>query len=248
MNLKRRLRISWVAVWVIRVPFRCWWLIAHLMAIPCFLTIALMKMKCNYRVEVWKKASASWTARANSLCAECYATSQAGEGHTEVSRQRLLATQSVLLAEHERLQEAAAELKSDGGSGVMTYMLVSVQDGIFRSARKRKAFLRILSQIENSPTFYWDLLLWFVTPSLNSLFMLCTYLSARRCASVVCASSNSPLLCAQRMYRWIPGPSTGWHFDWIDWRASANETLGICTMNSPCCARSSNLTASGTLW
>src|SRR6266446_7535483 len=165
MNLKRRLRISWVAVWVIRVPFRCWWLIAHLMAIPCFLTIALMKMKCNYRVEVWKKASASWTARANSLCAECYATSQAGEGHTEVSRQRLLATQSVLLAEHERLQEAAAELKSDGGSAVMTYMLVSVQDGIFRSARKRETFLRILSQIENSPTFYWDLLLWFVTPS-----------------------------------------------------------------------------------
>jgi len=165
MNLKRRLRISWVAVWVIRVPFRCWWLIAHLMAIPCFLTIALMKMKCNYRVEVWKKASASWTARANSLCAECYATSQAGEGHTEVSRQRLLATQSVLLAEHERLQEAAAELKSDGGSAVMTYMLVSVQDGIFRSARKRETFFRILSQIENSPTFYWDLLLWFVTPS-----------------------------------------------------------------------------------
>ena len=165
MNLKRRLRISWVAVWVIRVRFRCWWLIAHLMAIPCFLTIALMKMKCNYRVEVWKKASASWTARANSFCAECYAASQAGEGHTEVSRQRLLATQSALLAEHERLQEAAAELKSDGGSAVMTYMLVSVQDGIFRSARKRKAFLRILSQIENSPTFYWDLLLWFVTPS-----------------------------------------------------------------------------------
>ncbi len=165
MNLKRRLRISWVAVWVIRVRFRCWWLIAHLMAIPCFLTIALIKMKCNYRVEAWKKASYSWRARVNSFCADCYATSQAGEGHTEVSRQRLLATQSALLAEHERLQEAAAELKSDGGSSVMTYMLVSVQDGIFRSARKRETFFRILSQIENSPTFYWDLLLWFVTPS-----------------------------------------------------------------------------------
>ena len=32
------------------------------------------------------------------------------------------------------------------------------------------------------------------------------------------------------MYRWIPGPSTGWHFVWIDWRASANDTLGMCSI------------------
>jgi hypothetical protein len=135
------------------------------MAVPCYLTVFLIEKKCHHGVEAWKKASASWRARCDSFCAECHAISQAGDRPTEVRRQCLLTTQSALLAEHEQLQAAAAELKSPAW---MTYMLVYVQDGIFRSGRKREAFLRILSQIENTRTFYWDLLLWLVIPSSHS--------------------------------------------------------------------------------
>jgi hypothetical protein len=130
--------------------------------------IALAKRKTHYRVESYKKASDSWTARAKSYCAECQAISQAGDQPTEVSRQRLLATQAALLAEHEHLEAAAAELTAPhpiGGASVFTYMIVSVKDGLFRADRKRQAFRRILAQIETSSTFYWDLLLWLVIPS-----------------------------------------------------------------------------------
>jgi hypothetical protein len=129
--------------------------------------IALDNRKSHYRVEAFKKASASWTARVNSFCAGYQAVSQEGDRQTEVNRQGLLATQSALLTEHKRLQATVAELKSPHpirGAAVLTYGLVSVRDGIFRTQRKREAFSRILSQIENSPNFYWDLMLWLVIP------------------------------------------------------------------------------------
>src|ERR1051325_10019536 len=37
------------------------------------------------------------------------------------------------------------------------------------------------------------------------------------------------------------------HFVWIDWLASPKHGLGICSVNSPRCARSSRLRAAGTL-
>lgn len=41
---------------------------------------------------------------------------------------------------------------------------------------------------------------------------------------------------------------TGWHFAWIEPRASAKHTLGMCNVNSPPRARSSRVTAAGFLW
>ena len=164
MNLKWRIRFTRLAIGVMRVRASCRWLLVHLVLLVGNLVVASIKRKNHHRVEALKKAVETLTAKTNSFCAECRA---AGERPTEMLRQYLLATQSGLNAEIERLRTATLELKSPHpavAAAVLTDVLTAMQCGLFRSQRKHEALSRLISQIDNSATFHWDLLLWFVIP------------------------------------------------------------------------------------
>jgi hypothetical protein len=168
MNVGRRIRISWLAIYFIRARFRVLYVASHALVIPAWLVqlqAALTKRKNHRRIAVLKNASDSLTVRFNSFQAEWQVFSQATSGNLEIRRQHLLATQSALLAENGRLQAAVAELRSAPAIGApLAYTLASAKARLLRIQQKRDALAGIMSQIKTSPNFYWDLVLWFVLP------------------------------------------------------------------------------------
>src|SRR6185503_12057613 len=86
----------------------------------------------------------------------------------EIRRQELLATRSALHAEIGGIQAVVVELQSPkpigGGVALWIFILESTRARISRNQKSSAALKRIVSQIQTSPNFYWDLLLWFVVP------------------------------------------------------------------------------------
>jgi hypothetical protein len=122
------------------------------------------------RLEALRRGCDDWTSRVQSFCEECKVN--ADNVLPEARRQSLLAAHAALQVEHQRFQAEIAEMRAPGqsrGATVTILMLTSVlltgvQDKNLRRQRKIAAFQRILAQIKTSPTFYQDLLLWFVLP------------------------------------------------------------------------------------
>jgi hypothetical protein len=164
---QRRIRISWLAVWLLRVRrFCCSWLLFRPLWIVGNLMLAFAKKKSHHRVEILKRNVASWAARTEAFCADCRAVSLPGDRPAENRRQDLLVRQAALFAERDNLLATVVGLQSPHtirGSPAVLYMLMSVQRRIFRIQSKNEALKGLLSQLE-SPTYYWDLLLWFVIP------------------------------------------------------------------------------------
>jgi len=165
MNVERRIRITWIALYVMRARLRTLYVALHALVIPGKLMAAWAGRNTKRRFEVLKNAAAGFTVRSTLFLTECELFSKTTSGNREVRWQQLLATQSTLLAESERLQAAVVELRSPYQIGApLAYILASAEARLLRIRQKREALSGIVSQIKTSPNFYWDLLLWFVLP------------------------------------------------------------------------------------
>ena len=172
MNLQRRVQLTWLVLYVVRFRRLCWLVLyVYPLVLLGYLMLPFIKRKTHHRVETFKRAVASWTARGESYLTECQAISLPGGQPTELRRTCLLATQSALLAERTHLQQTAADLISGrpvGSAAVLCFVFDAMQDNLCRFQRKYAVFKGIVSQMENSRTFYWDLLVWYVIPDAYS--------------------------------------------------------------------------------
>ena len=165
-----RIKILWLIVWSDRVRLHAWRfvVVAPVLVVGRFMlamATSIAKKRGHDNVEALKKAVAQFAERGDSFCSECEIF-RTGRQITESRRQELLATQAALKVERERLQSTVKELRSPQnmlGVAAISAVLTSMQEGIFKRQRKRDALLRIISQVE-SPTFYWDLLVWLAVP------------------------------------------------------------------------------------
>jgi hypothetical protein len=170
MNLRRRITITQIPLWYIRVRAVAFLLATRLLIIFGKLHVALVskfaRWRIHLKVEALKKTANSLSVRNTLFTAECQAFLKAPTG--EIRRQQLLATYSVLHAENARIQAAVVELQSPqpigGGVTMWIFILEPIKDRLLRNQRSSAALKRIVSQIQTSPNFYWDLLLWFVVP------------------------------------------------------------------------------------
>jgi hypothetical protein len=162
MNLGRRRTI---ALLLFRVGHYRWRLMMSVILAPVSMVVNLLalftKKTIDLKVKALTKAVASHTERSVSFCAECKAMTEAGKRLTGA----MLAASSALQVESEHFQAAASKLSATKivGAPVVFYVLTSMQGSVSRRQKKTKAFLTVISQLE-SPTFYSDLLLWFVIP------------------------------------------------------------------------------------
>lgn len=175
-SLQRRVWVTWLVLRLIVVhrDFWLWIILAPLSVVSrCMIAwlrstwvIAWRRKNFNYRFEALKKAGADWTSRSESFQAECKEY-QEGKPLTEFRRQSLLAIQAALRAEADEFQAVIAELRTPRVSGsaiALIAVCTGVRSKFFAMQRKNEAFRRIFSQIRTSPTFYEDLILWFVLP------------------------------------------------------------------------------------
>jgi hypothetical protein len=115
----------------------------------------------------------SLTNRMQCLTTEFKALNDGGLTNKALTRAHLMAKKEELLAEGKYLDRAASKLRrpSWANAAVFDYAQVSIDESIVRSKKSMDSLFRIISRIE-SPTFYWDLMLWLLTPGLYSEEML----------------------------------------------------------------------------
>jgi hypothetical protein len=167
MNLRRRITIIRIAVRFIRIRSQTFQFAARLLVRVADSYLPLARWTTHRRFKALKKAGDRLTLRNNSFRAACQGFSTDASGHREIRRQRLLATQSALVAEGARLQAAVVEIQSPQtlvGAALLIYIAESTKARILKIQRSNEALKRIISQIRTSPNFYWDLLLWFALP------------------------------------------------------------------------------------
>ena len=168
MNLRRRITIIRIAVWFIRIRGHAFRFAAQLLVMVGGSYLPLARWTTHRRVKALKKAGDRLTLRSNSFRAACQAFSTDASAHREIRRQRLLATQSALVAESARLQAAVVEIQSPQtpvAAALLLFIAESTKARISKNQRSNEALKRIISQIQTSPNFYWELLLWFVLPN-----------------------------------------------------------------------------------
>jgi hypothetical protein len=165
MNVQRRLKITSLLVWLKR--FRLVRL--KLVTMPVLgvghLARALVQKRIHRSVKELQKGVEAHRATVASYNAEYQ--SALAEGLTEDRRNHLVALRSALLAESQRLRGRCAELQLPHpffGSAALILILTGTQRKLLSLQRRNEAFGRILSQIETSETYYWDLLLCVVLP------------------------------------------------------------------------------------
>jgi hypothetical protein len=113
-------------------------------------------------VTIWKKRYSSISAELETL-----------SGETAQRKQEVLAIRASLLEEAKQLKLAASRLGFGlrWGMSVMTYTAMSLEESYLSTKRSGDSLCRIVSKTD-SPTFYWDLLLWCLVPGINSEEML----------------------------------------------------------------------------
>ena len=165
-----RIMILWLIVWWDKLRLHSWRLVVvtPVLLIGKFMpamAASIAKKRRHDNVEALKKAVTKFAERSDSFCSECKVFRTGGQ-LTESRRQEMLTIQAALKLDSESLQSAVKELRSPQntlGIAAFSVVLMSMQEGILKRQRKRNALKRIISQAE-SPTFYWDLLIWAAVP------------------------------------------------------------------------------------
>jgi hypothetical protein len=106
--------------------------------------------------------------------AEFEALKSKGLASRALTRAHLMAQKEALLGESKSLDRAASKLRmrhSWARAAVFDYARVSLDEHMVGSKKSRDSFSLIISRID-SPTFYWDLILWLLTPGLYCEEML----------------------------------------------------------------------------
>jgi hypothetical protein len=103
------------------------------------------------------------------LTTEFKALNDGGLTSKTLTRAHLMAQKEELLAKGRYLERAASKLRKPSWANavVFDYARISIDESIANSKKSMDSLFRIISRIE-SPTFYWDLMLWLLTPGLYS--------------------------------------------------------------------------------
>jgi len=155
MIAAHRIAAAKTAIWLLRIRFRTFeWLIANPAIAALNLTNHGISKRRTQKIELLKEQVARHTTRTNSFCIAC---------KTGLPPDKFTAEKSYLLSESNRLRTDALALTIPN-PGVVC-VAEWLQRRVNRFLRKDQVLGRLLKNIETSPTFFADLLIWAVVPS-----------------------------------------------------------------------------------
>jgi hypothetical protein len=165
----RRMHVGKLALVTMYCRLRLLGLLVQPPALGLKLSRAIATKKAQYELKRFTYDAAALTSGFNDLEKEFQSVSSESSGNDR--RQLLLEKHSALQAEKSRLLITAEALKAPHtnlGIAACRYMLNELQASVFRFSRKREALFKIFSGVDDSTTYYCDLLLWFIVPSSHS--------------------------------------------------------------------------------
>ncbi len=168
MKVKLRVAICRLTFYALRGHGNALIFGARLLKLPVATTVWFVT-RANYRkLEQLKGALSDLSRRANSFEQECQMFLNA-KTRFDVQRRHLSEVSAELTREKTCLVAAAqALLMPHPAIAPWNYLLASISERCFGFRRKLEGFSRILAQVETSPNFYWELLLWFILPAASA--------------------------------------------------------------------------------